>query len=100
MVKKRYGVGVRQVTHAKRKYYSTNNSHNSDGHLNNQFAIFPVLLQSPNQTSHLLADSCCQSVSRVGYDGYGERRGEEVALDQAEVHDKEGKMQGYKCIQG
>ena len=30
MVRKRYGVEVRQVTYAKREYQSTNNFHNSD----------------------------------------------------------------------
>ena len=34
---------------------------------------------------------------QVGYEGNGQRRGEEVALDQAEVHDNEEKckIQAY-----
>ena len=37
---------------------------------------------------------------QVGYEGNGKRRGEEVALDQAEVHDKEEKckIQAYTRV--
>ena len=38
------------------------------------------------QTGHLLAVS-----GQVGYEGKGQRQGEEVALDQAELHDKDEK---------
>ena len=59
MVMKRYGVEVRYGTNAKSEYDPTNNSHNSNRQLNNQFASFPVLLQNLHQTVQLLADNCC-----------------------------------------
>ena len=37
---------------------------------------------------------------QVGYEGNGKRRGEEVALDKAEVHDKEEKMQDTSLYKG
>ena len=58
---------VGQVTYAKREYQSTNNFHNSDRQLNNHFASFPVLLQKPNQTGHLLADNCCPHGQLTGW---------------------------------
>ena len=60
-----------------------------------------MLLQNPNQTAHLLADNCCSHIyEQTGYEGYGQRREEEVALDQAEVHDKEVKMQDTSLYKG
>ena len=35
-----------------------------------------------------------------GYEGNGKRRGEEIALDNAEVHDKEEKMQNASLYKG
>ena len=37
---------------------------------------------------------------QVGYEGSGKRRGKEVALDKAEVHDKEEKMQDTSLYRG
>ena len=37
---------------------------------------------------------------QVGYEGNGKRRGEEVALDKAEIHDKEEKMQDTSLYRG
>ena len=37
---------------------------------------------------------------QVGYKGNGKRRGGEVALDKAEVHDKEEKMQDTNLYKG
>ena len=37
---------------------------------------------------------------QVGYEGNGKRRGEEVALDKAEAHDKEEKMQDTSLYKG
>ena len=36
---------------------------------------------------------------QVGYEGNGKRRGKEVALDKAEIHNKEEKNARYKPIQ-
>ena len=45
MVRKRYGLEVRQVTCPKRECHF----HNKNKHLTNQFASFPVLLQNPTK---------------------------------------------------
>ena len=37
---------------------------------------------------------------QVGYEGNGQRRGKEVALDQAHVHDIEEKMQATTLYKG
>ena len=37
---------------------------------------------------------------QVGCEGNGKRRGEEVALDKTEVHDKEEKMQDTSLYKG
>ena len=76
MVRKRYGLEVRQVTYSKREFHF----HNDNRQLNNQFASFPVLLQKPNLTAHLLADNCCPHSSEHSGNGeYDQRREEEVA---------------------
>ena len=59
MLRKMYVLEVRQVTYAKLEYHSTSNFHNNNRQLNIQFASFPMLLQSLNQTTLLLADNCC-----------------------------------------
>ena len=91
MVRKRYGIEVRQVRCPKGSIIVPVTSINRQ--FNNQFASFPVLLQKPNQTAHFLVDNCCPP----GQWTNGQRRGEEVALHQAVVHDNEEKckIQAY-----
>ena len=71
------------------------------GYLNNQFTSFTVLLQKPNQQATPLQTTATHIISeQIGYEGDGKRGGEEVALDKAEIHDKEEKMQDTSLYNG
>ena len=51
MVRKKYGVEVRQVTYAKREHQSTNNFYNSDRSINTLLALGVATETQPNKPS-------------------------------------------------
>ena len=59
------------------------------------------MLQKPNQQATSWETTVVHMVSeQVGYEGNGKGGGEEIALDKAEIHDKEEKMQDTSLYKG